>query len=68
MKRGCKQVANEGLGNDLLWLVYDANGIYTGHTLWQTRRMAIYELKFRMDKLPRDGKWRVRKVKVKVIS
>ena len=48
------------------WLIFDASGMYTGSTLWETRRMAKEELEFakRNGKLPRDGVWRIRRVRV----
>ena len=48
------------------WLLYDATDTYTGSTLWPTKRLAEAERKFEGDigRMPRDGAWRIRKVRV----
>lgn len=67
-RRSNRVASNDWLGNRHFWMVYDAGGIYTGHTLWESHRMAIGHLTMGMGHLPRDGKWRVRKVALKVIT
>ena len=51
------------------WLLYDKTDTYTGSTLWPTKRLAEAERKFDGDigRLPRDGAWRIRKVRVHFI-
>lgn len=48
------------------WMLYDANNIYTGNSLWRTAKQAKDELKFKSNRnlLPSDGKWKIQKVHV----
>ena len=64
-KRRKGQSASKAMLGDF-WLLYDKTDTYTGSTLWPTKRMAGAERKFEGDigRLPRDGAWRVRKVRV----
>lgn len=68
--RSNRVASDDGLGNGKFWMLYDETGTYTGHTLWPSRRIAKREKEFldNQSNLPLDGKWRIRKVRVQVVT
>lgn len=64
-KRRRGQSASKAMLGDF-WLLYDKTDTYTGSSLWSTKRLAEAEMKFDSDIgwFPRDGAWRIRKVRV----
>lgn len=48
------------------WLLWDASDVYTGGTLWHTRKQAEDEWAFDTNRgsMPMDGKWKISKVRI----
>ena len=66
-RRKGQSASKARLGGFTSWMLYDAADTYTGSSLWETKRVAEAERKFEDDigSMPRDGKWRIRKVHVR---
>jgi len=62
-----KEKRRSNRGDFMAWMLYDANGVYTGFTLWPSRDWAKAEKEHQEEvgNAPIDGKWRIRKVHVR---